>query len=147
MTKMRVAALVFLVFSVFSGTHSRHLDDDIDKKSTGTTDTHTGTATAYSGDGEMDKTGKNACQFDELEGDWDTYYGAFSYKYFDMDKCGTCVRARSTDGGGDWTTLMIVDECASCEGEHDVDMSETAFTAATGLVWDMAPIEWEFVEC
>lgn len=109
-----------------------------------------GDGTAYSGDYEKDVTGFNSCQFDTLSERWEKYYGALPSHVFDRKQhCGKCIRVRGTeeDAPGRWVTLMIVDECASCEGDGDVDMSKRALKRSTGYEWDRKHIEWEFTSC
>jgi hypothetical protein len=38
--------------------------------------------------------------------------------------------------------VMVVDECASCAGNGDVDLSTDALKEATGFSWDRKRIEW-----
>lgn len=56
---------------------------------------------------------------------------------------GRCIRARGTedDATGAWVTVMVVDECASCGGDGDVDFSTTALKDITGYSWDRKRIK------
>ena len=42
---------------------------------------------------------------------------------------------------------QVVDECASCDGNGDVDFSIAALKAITGYSWDRKRIEWEWTSC
>lgn len=50
--------------------------------------------------------------------------------------CGKCIKLRGTNGKGKWTIVKVVDECASCKGKHDVDLSIPALKSSTGYRWD-----------
>lgn len=109
-----------------------------------------GDGTAYSGDGEKDETGYNSCQFGHLADRWETYYAALPSQVFDRDEhCGRCIRLRGTnaDAPGKWVTVKVVDECASCAGDNDVDLSSRALKEATGYGWDRKPVIWKFTSC
>lgn len=109
-----------------------------------------GDGTAYSGDYEKDETGFNSCQFGVLPDRWERYYAALPSHVFDrQEHCGKCIKVRGTedDAPGEWVTLKIVDECASCEGDDDVDMSVRALKKVTGYGWDRKKILWKFVDC
>jgi hypothetical protein len=109
-----------------------------------------GEGTAYSGPWEKNKTGKNSCQFGRLPARWEKYYAAIpSHVYKRERDCGKCLKIRGTekDAPGDWVIVKIVDECASCKGNGDVDLSTTALKEATGYSWDRKDIEWEEVDC
>ncbi len=108
-----------------------------------------GDGTAYSSDYGKDDTGFNACQFGTLDDRWEKYYGAFPSHSFDDSMCGKCIKVRGVehDAPGEWVTIMIVDECASCEGKHDVDMSTRALEESTGYSWDRKTVEWTYASC
>lgn len=109
-----------------------------------------GDGTAYSGDYEKDVTGFNSCQFGKLADYYERFYCALPSHVFDRKKhCGRCIKVRGTEGDapGDWVKMMIVDECASCRGDGDVDMSKRALLGTTGYSWDRKRIEWAFTDC
>lgn len=108
-----------------------------------------GDGTAYSGDYEKDETGFNSCQFGELEDRWEKYYAALPSHTFSKGMCGRCIRVQGTesDAPGTWVKLMVVDECASCKGDGDVDMSKRGLQDATGYTWDRKRIKWKFTRC
>ncbi|PRW60471.1 Trafficking particle complex subunit 5 [Chlorella sorokiniana] len=106
-----------------------------------------GEGTAYSGPGDKDATGKNACGFGDLGSKFETWYAAMNSQQFD-GSCGRCIKARGTERpvSGKWHVVKIVDMCPSCS-HGDVDFSSTAFKAITGLAWDRKSIEWEWTDC
>lgn len=109
-----------------------------------------GDGTAYSGTGHKDDTGFNSCQFGKLSDRWERFYAALPSQVFDRDRdCGKCIRVRGTehDSPRKWVKLVVVDECASCPGDGDVDMSTSGLKKATGYSWDRKRVEWEFTEC
>jgi len=109
-----------------------------------------GDGTAYSGTGEKDATGFNACQFGQLDDRWEEYYAALPSQVFDRDRdCGRCISVRGTepDAPQEWVKLMVVDECASCGGDGDVDMSISGLKDASGYAWDRKRVEWKFSSC
>lgn len=109
-----------------------------------------GDGTAYSGDYDKDATGFNSCQFGKLNDYFERYYCALPSHVFDRKHhCGRCIKVRGTEGDspGKWVKLMIVDECASCEGDGDVDMSVRGLKESTGYGWDRKRIEWAYTSC
>lgn len=109
-----------------------------------------GDGTAYSGDYSKDDTGYNSCQFGELDDRWERYYAALPSHVFDRkNHCGRCIRIKGVedDAPGKWVKAMIVDECASCHGDGDVDMSIRALKECTGYGWDRKRIKWGFTKC
>ncbi|PSC68371.1 polyribonucleotide nucleotidyltransferase [Micractinium conductrix] len=109
-----------------------------------------GDGTAYSGKGNKNHTGFNSCQFGTLDSKWETLYAALPSQVFNKDEdCGKCIKVRGTepDAPGKWVTIMVVDECASCEGDGDVDFSDVALEKITGYNWDRKGIEWDWVDC
>ncbi|KAI8109698.1 hypothetical protein M9434_000977 [Picochlorum sp. BPE23] len=123
--------------------------------------THRGMGTAYSGPFKMDKTGKNACQFNrkKLPKQWQIYYAAMNQK--DWKKmgsrkgiCGKCIAVRGVKGhttrGHRIKTVYakIVDLCPSwaCK-KGNVDFSTTALKAITGYSWDKKKITWRYTTC
>lgn len=112
----------------------------------------------------MDKTGKNACQFDadKLDDKWQVYYAAMNEADWNRygGKSGICGRCLKVEGVKGETTrghkikpiiVKIVDLCPewACpkkEG-HNVDFSTTALEAITGFDWDKKLIDWSFTSC
>lgn len=122
---------------------------------------HTGWATAYSGPRKMDKTGKNACQFNarRLPDKWQIYYGAMNerdWKAVGGKKsiCGRCIKVvgkRGQIARGHKIKpvyVKIVDLCPSwaCK-KGSVDFSTTALKAITGYGWDKKKIKWSWARC
>ena len=124
-----------------------------------------GWATAYSGAFEVNKTGRNACQFDvrKLDKHWNVYYGAMNGADWRAiggnrggrsNACGKCIEVKGRKGQ---TTpghkikpviVKIVDECPSwaCQ-KGSVDFSTVALKAITGYSRDKKRINWKYVEC
>ncbi|KAL4437431.1 hypothetical protein ABPG75_004570 [Micractinium tetrahymenae] len=106
-----------------------------------------GDGTAYSGPGDKDATGRNACGFGRLDSQWERMYGAMNHDQF-PNSCGKCVRVRGTDSGasGKSFLVMIVDECPECK-HGDIDFSTAALQAITGFSWDRKSISWDWDSC
>lgn len=122
---------------------------------------HSGKGTAYSGAYEIDKTGKNACQFNAkaLPDQWNKYYAALNeadWKRLGGVKgvCGRCLEVKGVNGE---TTrghrirpvvVKVVDLCPSwaCD-KGNVDFSSVALKAITGYSWDKKKIKWRFTDC
>lgn len=127
----------------------------------GKTKSRRGVGTAYSGPGQMNKTGRNACGFNpkKLSKKWNKYYAAMNQG--DWDKaggrsgiCGKCVKVKGVKGqtkrGHKIKTVYakVVDMCPKkyCKSGH-VDFSSTAFKKITGYEWDKKKIKWSLVKC
>lgn len=121
--------------------------------------TRTGMGTAYSGAYQMDKTGKNMCEFNakKLPKRWQVYYAAMNeadWKKAGGKKgiCGRCIKVRGVKGqttrGHKIKTVYakIVDQCPSwaCR-KGNVDFSSVALKEITGYKWDKKKIHWEYV--
>ena len=57
------------------------------------------------------------------------------------------IRGAEKDAPDGWVIVKIVDECASCKGDWDIDLSIPALDKATGYEWDRKTIEWEWCSC
>jgi expansin (peptidoglycan-binding protein) len=129
------------------------------------TKTHSGWGTAYSGAFQINKTGRNACQFDvrKLDRHWNIYYAAMNGADWRKaggnrggrsNACGRCIEVKGVKGQ---TTkghhikpviARVVDECPSwaCK-PGSVDFSSVALKAITGYSWDKKRITWKYVDC
>jgi expansin (peptidoglycan-binding protein) len=106
-------------------------------------------ATAYSGAGQMNRTGRNACGFNprKLSKKWNTYYAALNERDFKKmgRPCGKCLKVKGRKGT---VTVKIVDICPSkyCKRGH-VDLSSPALKKATGYSWDKKPVKFSVTGC
>lgn len=123
--------------------------------------THKGMGTAYSGAYEIDKTGKNACQFNakKLDKKWQIYYAAMNEADWKRmgGKRGVCGKCLEVEGVKGETTrghrikpviVKVVDLCPdwACD-RGNVDFSKVALKAITGYSWDKKKIRWRYTEC
>ena len=94
-------------------------------------DAYTGLGTAYSGEGEIDATGKNMCEFDApaLPSRWQRYYAAMNEaQWEDGDVCGRCIRVTGKAGV---VIAKVVDQCPSWACDYgNVDFSTHVRTIA-----------------
>lgn len=121
---------------------------------------HSGMGTAYSGPFRMDKTGKNACQFNakKMPVRWQKYYAAMNEADWKrLGKkfiCGKCLEVKGVKGH---TTrghaikpiyVKVVDLCPSwaCK-KGNVDFSTLALKKITGYSWDKKKISWRIATC
>lgn len=126
---------------------------------------HRGWGTAYSGAFQVNKTGKNACQFNvkQLDRHWNIMYAAMNEADWRAiggnrggrsNACGKCITVSGVKGH---TTkghrikpiiAKIVDLCPSwaCK-KGSVDFSSVALKAITGYSWDKKRIVWKYTEC
>lgn len=121
-----------------------------------------GQGTAYSGNNQIDKTGKNACQFNakKLPKRWRKYYAALNEDDWrkagvrggKSKACGKCLevvgldRKRGTPKKK--VVVKIVDLCPkwACK-KGNVDFSKDALYDITGYTWDRKKIQWQFTKC
>ncbi|KAF9065127.1 RlpA-like double-psi beta-barrel-protein domain-containing protein-containing protein [Rhodocollybia butyracea] len=96
----------------------------------------------FSGDGTFFVPGLGACGFESTSSQLVAALGHTDFDSFSNPVCGRKVKASS---GGKSVTVEIVDRCAGCAGEFDLDFSETAFTALASPSVGRIPITWEFV--
>lgn len=123
--------------------------------------THKGMGTAYSGSYEIDKTGKNACQFNakKLPKKWQVYYAAMNEADWKKmgGKRGVCGRCLEVVGVKGETTrghkikpviVKVVDLCPdwACK-RGNVDFSKVALKKITGYSWDKKKIQWRYTDC
>lgn len=126
---------------------------------------HKGWGTAYSGAFQINKTGKNACQFDvrKLDRKWNIYYAAMNGADWRAaggnrggrsNACGRCIEVKGKKGhttrGHKIKPIIakIVDECPSWAcNKGSVDFSSVALKAITGYTWDKKKISWRYVDC
>jgi expansin (peptidoglycan-binding protein) len=120
--------------------------------------TRTGDGTAYSGTNEIDKTGKNACQFNarRLPSRWRKFYAALNERDWrasgtrrgKSNACGKCLKIKGKKGQ---VIVKVVDLCPNwaCPKKtgHSVDLSKAALKKATGYSWDRKKISWKFTKC
>ncbi|KAL4856403.1 hypothetical protein ACK3TF_003202 [Chlorella vulgaris] len=114
-----------------------------------TAQAYSGDGTAYSGCGQHDKTGRNACGLSggDLSGRWNCYYAALpigcgAQSVDSRARCGDCIKVCGSKG---CTVVKVIDQCASCSC-GDVDLSTDALQATTGYEWDRQPITWEWLD-
>ena len=107
---------------------------------------------------QIDKTGKNACQFNarRLPKRWRRFYAALNARDWraagtrggKSSACGKCLEIRGQRGK---ITVMVVDLCPdwACPKQtgHSVDLSTDALKKATGYSWDRKKISWKYVAC
>lgn len=121
-----------------------------------------GEGTAYSGKNQIDKTGKNACQFNakKLPDRWRKYYAALNeadWKNAGLrggrsNACGRCLEVvgldRKRGAPKKKVIVKVVDLCPkwACK-KGDVDFSSEALYAITGYSWDRKKIEWKYTSC
>ena len=86
-----IAAILLIIISIIISVESRK--------------THRGKGTAYSGPYQIDKTGKNACQFNakKLPKRWQVFYAAMNEKDWKRmggkrGVCGKCIEVRGVKG-------------------------------------------------
>lgn len=126
---------------------------------------HKGWGTAYSGAFQINKTGKNACQFDvrKLDRKWNIYYAAMNeadWKAIGGNRggrsnaCGRCIEVKGKKGqttrGHEIKPIIakVVDLCPSWAcNKGSVDFSTVALEAITGYSWDKKKISWRYVDC
>ncbi|KAF9065163.1 RlpA-like double-psi beta-barrel-protein domain-containing protein-containing protein [Rhodocollybia butyracea] len=104
----------------------------------------------FTGDGTFFVPGLGACGFENTSTQLVAALGHIDFDSFsggnpnpnDNPVCGRQVKASS---GGKSVTVEIVDRCAGCAGEFDLDFSETAFAALADPSVGRIPITWEFV--
>ncbi|KAF9065126.1 RlpA-like double-psi beta-barrel-protein domain-containing protein-containing protein [Rhodocollybia butyracea] len=97
---------------------------------------------AFSGDGTFFVPGLGACGFTNTSSQLVAALGHIDFDSFGNPVCKRQVKASS---GGKSVTVEIVDRCAGCAGEFDLDFSETAFAVLAPLSAGRIPITWEFV--
>lgn len=98
----------------------------------------------------MNRTGKNACQFNpkKISKKWNRYYAAMNERDFKKAgrPCGSCVKAKGATGK--IVYAKVVDICPKkyCKSGH-VDFSTVALKKITGYSWDKKPIQWKWSSC
>lgn len=109
-----------------------------------------GVGTAYSGPGQMNRTGKNACQFNpkKLSKKWNTYYAAMNERDFNKAgrPCGKCVKVKGKTGKTVYAKVVDICPRRYCNSGH-VDFSSIALKKITGYSWDKKPIQWKWSAC
>ena len=134
-----IIAIVSILYAMFACVAAK-------KKSSG--GFRRGIATAYSGAGQMNRTGRNACGFNpkSLGKKWNTYFVAMNEGDFNKAgrPFGKCIEIK----GKSTVYAKIVDICPKkyCKSGH-VDLSSPALKKATGYTWDKKPVQWRFASC
>lgn len=121
-----------------------------------------GQGTAYSGQNQIDKTGKNACQFNakKLPKRWRKYYAALNEADWrkagtrggKSNACGKCLEVvgldRKRGAPKKKVVVKIVDLCPkwACKAGN-VDFSKDALYDITGYSWDRKTIQWKYTSC
>ena len=109
-----------------------------------------GVGTAYSGAGQMNRTGRNACGFNpkSLPKKYQTYYAAMNEGDFKKAgrPCGKCVKVKGATGKTVYAKVVDICPKMYCKSGH-VDFSSPALKAITGYSWDKKPIKWSWANC
>lgn len=109
-----------------------------------------GIATAYSGAGQMNRTGRNACGFNpkSLGKKWNTYFVAMNEGDFNKAgrPCGKCIEVKGNSGKSVYAKIVDICPKKYCKSGH-VDLSSPALKMATGYSWDKKPVQWRFASC
>jgi expansin (peptidoglycan-binding protein) len=63
---------------------------------------------------------------------------------FNQNICGKSVHITNTANGKS-VTVVVADECPTCENANSIDLSTGAFNMIGAASTGVLPIEWEFV--